>query len=96
VTVEFTSRDSWEKIPGVAKDISLGGMFIETAFAAAFGAAVLVGLTLPGQRKPLLLSGTVRWTSKGGMGVQFGLLGARETHAITEIEREHGSAHGSR
>lgn len=81
----------------MGRDISLGGMFIETAIPAAFGVSVLVGFTLPGQRKPLLVSGTVRWTSNGGMGVQFGLLGARETHAITAIEREHGSSHpGSR
>lgn len=40
VPVEFTSRDSWEKVPGVSEDISLGGMFIETAFPAAFGVAV--------------------------------------------------------
>jgi type IV pilus assembly protein PilZ len=53
---------------------------------------VLVRFTLPGQSKPLLVPGTVRWTSKSGMGVQFGPLGARETHAITEIQREQGPA----
>jgi hypothetical protein len=37
------------------------------------------------------LSGTVRWTTKSGIGVQFGLLGARETHTITEIVREASS-----
>ena len=93
--VEFTSRDSWEKVAAVARDISLGGMFIETAFPAAVGVAVLVGVTFPGHRKPMLLSGTVRWANASGMGVQFGLLGARETHAITEIERG-SSASGSR
>ncbi len=86
IPAEFTSRGLGE-LPGVVKDISLGGAFIETAFPAAFGASVLVGFTLPGQRKPLLVSGTVRWTSKSGMGIQFGLLGAQETHAITEIAR---------
>jgi len=91
VAVQFTSKGSLDKIPGVSKDISLGGMFIETAFPAPFGAAVLVGLTLPGQEAPVLLSGTVRWTNAGGMGVQFGLLGARETYAITELERAHVS-----
>lgn len=85
--MEFTTRGSLDKVPGVSKDISLGGMFVETAFPAAFGAAVLVGFTLPGH-PPLLVSGTVRWTSGSGMGVQFGLLGARETYAITEIERQ--------
>ena len=91
VLVQFTSRGSLDKIPGVSRDISLGGLFIETAHPAPYGAAVLVGLTLPGQNTPVLLSGTVRWTSATGMGVQFGLLGARETYAITELQRAHVS-----
>jgi type IV pilus assembly protein PilZ len=85
--VEFTARDSWQKLPGVALDISLGGMFVETSCPAAFGAAVWTGFTLPGHGEPLLVPGTVRWTSSRGMGVQFGLLGARETRAITETVR---------
>ena len=35
----------------------------------------------------MVLPAIVRWTSPVGMGVQFGLLGVRETHAITEIVR---------
>jgi type IV pilus assembly protein PilZ len=31
------------------------------------------------------LPGIVRWVKPGSMGVQFGLLGARETYAITEM-----------
>jgi hypothetical protein len=31
----------------------------------------------------------VRWVRDGGMGVQFGLLGAVETHIITEISRQY-------
>jgi hypothetical protein len=27
--LEFTTRDSWDTMPGIARDISLGGMFIE-------------------------------------------------------------------
>lgn len=87
----FTAKGSPDKTSGVAKDISLGGMFIETALPAPFGVIVLVGFTLPGQRTPLLVSGTVRWTSTNGMGIQFGPLGARETYAINEVTREFGS-----
>src|ERR1700689_125633 len=94
VPVDITSRDSWQKAPGIAKDISLGGTFVETALPAAFGAMVLVGFTFPGER-PMVLPGTVRWTSARGIGIQFGLLGAQETHSITEIERK-GKAAGSR
>ena len=31
------------------------------------------------------VSVTVRWVSSGGVGVQFGLIGARETHLLTDI-----------
>jgi hypothetical protein len=74
VPVEVTSSDSWEKAPGTAKDISLGGTFVETALSANFGVSVLVAFTFPGE-KPMVLPGTVRWTRARGMGTQFGLLG---------------------
>ena len=75
---------------GVAKDIAVGGMFIETATPARFGAEVIVHVELPGEDGPVSLPGVVRWVRDGGMGVQFGLLGAVETHIITEISRKHG------
>jgi hypothetical protein len=33
------------------------------------------------------LSGVVRWAKPGGFGVQFGPMGARETHAMTRLMR---------
>lgn len=74
---------------GLAKDISVGGTFIETTTPAAFGADVILHLTLPGGDGPAALPGVVRWVRDGGMGIQFGLLGAVETHLITEIGRKH-------
>lgn len=74
---------------GIGKDISIGGMFIETAAAGAFGASVVVRVRLktPTGEQDFDLPGTVRWVRNGGMGVQFGLLGALETHAITELAK---------
>jgi hypothetical protein len=77
-----------EATRGVAKDISVGGMFVEAESPPAFGADVVIRVTLPGVREEMTLPGVVRWTRTGGMGIQFGLLGARETHAITEIVRK--------
>jgi Tfp pilus assembly protein PilZ len=74
---------------GIAKDIAVGGMFVETATPARFGADVIVHVELPGHDGPVSLPGVVRWVRDGGMGVQFGLLGAVETHIITEISRKH-------
>jgi len=89
VPVEFVAKGSTERIAGQAKDISVGGMFVESATPLPFGAEVVVHVTLPGQRSPFALPGVVRWArGTEGMGVQFGLLGARETHAITELTKE--------
>ena len=74
---------------GLARDVSIGGMFVETAEPAPFGAAVIVHVVLPGADETLSLPGVVRWVRGGGMGVQFGLLGAVETHLITEIGRKY-------
>ena len=40
-----------------------------------------------GSRSASSASPVSRWQRKDGMGIQFRLLGARETHAITEIVR---------
>jgi type IV pilus assembly protein PilZ len=85
----FKKKGDASPLSGIGKDISLGGMFIESETPAGFGAEVVVTTTLPGHRGEFTLPGVVRWTKPGGMGVQFGLLGARETHAITEITRKH-------
>ena len=72
-------------INGNAKDISIGGMFIESNAQLSFGQEVIISLWLPGGKADARLPGIVRWLKPGGFGVQFGLLGARETHAISEL-----------
>jgi hypothetical protein len=89
VSVEFSAQadDFLFSMDGVGKDISLGGMFIETDIPCLFGEAIVVHLTLPRSRRKMGLRATVRWTSALGMGVQFGLLGAVHTHEIAEFTR---------
>lgn len=72
------------QVEASCRDISLGGMFIETDSPAPFGAAITVYLPLPGMHGAAI-RGTVRWTKPDGMGVQFGMMGARETHALTKL-----------
>jgi Tfp pilus assembly protein PilZ len=60
-------------------------MFIETKTPFPFGTEVVIQMRLPGLKEEVGLPGVVRWTRADGMGIQFGLLGARETHAITEV-----------
>ncbi len=85
--LNFFVKGQPERRDGLAKDISVGGMSIETSLAPRFGAEVIVHVELPGATEPLVLPGVVRWVRGGAIGVQFGLLGAIETHAITELTR---------
>lgn len=72
-------------VSGLSKDISVGGMFIESDAQLSFGTQVNIVLRLPNTKADSRLPGIVRWIKPGGFGVQFGLLGARETHAISEL-----------
>ncbi len=74
-----------ETIQGRVKDISVGGMFIESEAPVAFGSQVTIVVRLPNTKAESRLPGVIRWFNPGGFGVQFGLLGARETHAISEL-----------
>ena len=92
VPVEFLPRDPAlvepreQRQTGRSKDISVGGMFVITPNPLPFGTELVVYIRLPGHRNEFALPGVVRWSRAGdGMGVQFGLMGARETHAITEL-----------
>jgi len=91
--VTFVAKKGESQVTGSGngKDISIGGMFIETDTpGVAFGAQVVIRVTLKtatGSMGDFELPGVVRWVRSGGMGVQFGLLGAHETHAITELSR---------
>lgn len=67
------------------KDISVGGMFLEAAEQPPFGTALTIVGRLPGAKKDVSLPAVVRWTKPHGFGVQFGLLGALETHIISEL-----------
>ncbi len=73
---------------GLCHDFSLGGMHIRTTEPAPFGANVTVYVLLKGAQAVSALPGIVRWVKADEMGVQFGLLGARETYALTEMLSE--------
>jgi hypothetical protein len=74
VPLEWGARDSALTVHGLARDISLGGMFIETERPALPGSLVVVGLARHGYGVPVVLSATVRWFDRRGMGIQFGPL----------------------
>lgn len=80
---------SWEgpelrATSGILVDVSMGGAFLSTENPPAFGVEVIIVGDLPGA-PGARLPAVVRWSKPGGFGVQFGLLGARETHALNDL-----------
>lgn len=90
--IDFSTKtdDFMVRMEGTAKDISLGGMFIETELPCPLGDELRVYLTLPRGKREMCLPAIVRWRSSEGMGVQFLLLGAADTHDITEYTATRG------
>ena len=95
--VEFLTKDldSALRMDGVGKEISLGGMFIQTVSTVRFGEYIVVYLTLPGGKREMALPAVVRWGREDGIGVQFGQLGAHDTHAVVEFMARKTSATSS-
>ena len=69
----------------VATDICLGGSRIESPETPGVGARLTIVTHLPGCSERSRLPATVRWTERGAFGVQFGLIGARDTYRIADL-----------
>jgi hypothetical protein len=72
-------------ITGVARDLGIGGMFVESSEPPAYAAEIVVVTRLPGMKTDSRLPAIVRWLTDRGFGVQFGALGARDTFAISAL-----------
>ena len=81
VTIDGTS----EAVPGNVRDLSIGGMFFVGEGDPAFGTKVSVSIAFPHPSGTLEFPAIVRWAGEDGFGLQFGLVGAKETHAIAKI-----------
>jgi len=82
VTCEGPSVTAFE---ARGKDISVGGMYLHSTKQLPFGTELTLTVRLPGAKKDSRLPAVIRWTKPDGFGVQFGLLGAVETHLISEL-----------
>lgn len=88
VSVDISCEDQAGNVfVGSTRDISMGGMYVEATVSPAFGANVTVHCHLPGSPTPTKFPGIIRWSRPDGFGVQFGLLGAKETHLLANLMR---------
>ena len=79
---------------GTIKDISLGGVFVALTSEKQLpklGSELTLHFRigqlaeLRDHSEELHLPATVRWTKDSGFGVQFGLLGVRDTHVLVHL-----------
>ena len=81
--------------PATTLNLSMAGAFITTPTPLPDGKELLLHLTLPGNGRPLYLSGQVVWRNsvrssngfQAGMGVAFGTLGSKEATALQHFLR---------
>lgn len=78
-------------IPALAVNVGVGGMFIEGA-PLEYGQFIDIVAQLPGLDGPVKIPAVVRWAKDGGVGVQFLQLGARVTHALSQIVSDSSAA----
>lgn len=74
-----------KEISAVTRNLSLGGMFIVTPEAFAFGDAVTIQVRLPTLKEDSTLEATVRWKVGDGYGVQFGSLHALDVWGLNQL-----------
>jgi hypothetical protein len=72
-----------DSVEGRCVNLSLGGMFLLMSPVPDHGASLRVWLSLPNGER-LMVSGTVRWSTSDGVGIQHELLGARDTYLLSE------------
>lgn len=79
------------------KDISLGGVFIETRYPFEIGTLIEFEFQVPGAPESLVAKGIVRWSNDGklagqplGMGVEFVELASKSKETIRRIIDQEG------
>lgn len=73
------------RVEGRCQDLSIGGSYVVTAARAPFGTKISLWIQMAGA--VIEVAGIVRWNGVDGVGVQFGSMGAKATHEITQAIR---------
>ena len=84
----LTVEDSNDSYVGRARDLSIGGMFFIHDVTLPFGTKVEVVISFPPPSGDIAFPAVVRWKGENGCGLQFGLVGAKATHAIAQVLRK--------
>ena len=86
VRVDYQTVD--ELFSDFASNINEGGLFVETEKPPAVGTEVSLQFRIPGSEEPVVSSGRVVRTDRGGMGIEFDGLDADSRSRINELVRQ--------
>jgi hypothetical protein len=86
--VSFAPRGTDDRSAGWIVRLSIVGADVESLAPPAVGSEIDLFAKLT--EDEVVLRGRVQWATGGQFGVQFGLLGVRETRAIVETAQSSG------
>lgn len=92
VDFSYQGRD----FQGQSRNISLGGLFVETTASLPFGATVTVKFHIPNLKEHIEVEAEIRWVENKdgvveGIGVQFRGLRAKQVWALNKFFADHAS-----
>lgn len=90
VAIEIAPKDDSPPFASHTRNISLGGVFVESDRTIPFGARVTVKFRVPTQSDPIVADGQVRWVEMEegqvrGIGIRFDGLRARDVWALNKF-----------
>lgn len=82
-------------IQGESRNLSIGGMFVETSEPIPYGTQLQVSFQIPTHNKEIKVNGLVCWVEKDGqtpvgVGLKFSALCAIEVWALNQLFAQQG------
>ena len=71
--------------PAASRNVSTGGMFIETPLALKVGQRVKLKFAVPAQKDPIATEAEVRWVEQDGAGIRFIGLRVKDVWALGKL-----------
>jgi uncharacterized protein (TIGR02266 family) len=68
-----------------SRNLSTGGMFVETGLALRVGQRLRLHFAVPAQKDPVAAEAEVRWIEAGGAGMRFVGLRAKDVWALGKL-----------
>ncbi len=86
LSVDFSTEDISHN--DIVRDISIGGLFIETGAAISIGRELELNFQIPDSSETMKVSGKIVWKNENGVGLQFNNLNKEQAELIKHYTDE--------